>query len=173
MILAFDTYYFEDKAKTVCVAFEQWKDEKPIEIYEEIISGVEEYEPGAFYKRELPCIMSLLQKIAIVKIDCIVVDGFVVLDDLGKNGLGGYLYELLEEKIPIVGVAKSGFRDNQKHVLKLYRGGSVKPLFITAKGVNLDKAFDCIASMHGKYRNPTILQILDTKTKENCKVKND
>ncbi|MDC1107053.1 endonuclease V [Prolixibacteraceae bacterium] len=169
MILAFDTYYFEDKAKTVCVAFERWTDEKPIHIFEEIITGVQPYEPGAFYKRELPCILSLLETIKIRDIDLIIVDGFVVLDDTGKNGLGGYLYEQLDQKTPIVGVAKSGFHDNKQNVIKLFRGGSMKPLFITAKGLEVTEAVKNIKSMHGIYRNPTLLQVLDTKTKEDCK----
>jgi hypothetical protein len=28
MILAFDTYYFENKAKTVCIAFENWNEDE-------------------------------------------------------------------------------------------------------------------------------------------------
>ena len=65
MTLAFDSYYSEDKAKTVCLAFKDWSDSKPTNIYEEITSGIAEYEPGAFYKRELPCILSLLDKIKV------------------------------------------------------------------------------------------------------------
>ncbi|MEP2278341.1 MAG: endonuclease V, partial [Maribacter sp.] len=92
MIIAFDTYYYDNKAKTVGVSFNKWEDDKPIEIYSEIIEGVAEYEPGSFYKRELPCIMSLLKKISLDKIDLIIVDSYVILDDNGKLGLGGHLF---------------------------------------------------------------------------------
>lgn len=168
MILAFDTYYFDDKAKTVCVAFNNWADSQPANIYEEIINGVAEYEPGAFYKRELPCILSLLESIQreIKEIETIVVDGFVVLDDMNKLGLGGYLYKQLGATIPIIGVAKSGFHGNKKNVTELLRGESKKPLFISAMGIELETATVHIESMDGNHRMPTLLQILDTKTKE-------
>ena len=88
MILAFDTYYFDDKAKTVCLAFKNWFDAEPIRSYEETISGVADYEPGAFYKRELPCIISLLNKIQpnLEEVSTIIIDGFVLLDDQKKLG---------------------------------------------------------------------------------------
>lgn len=168
MILAFDTYYFDDKAKTVCVAFNNWTDGEPVHIYEETISGVAEYEPGAFYKRELPCILSLLESIKseIVDIETIVVDGFVVLDDMNKLGLGGYLYQQLESAIPVIGVAKSGFHGNKKNVEEVLRGESKKPLYISAMGIDLEMAAEHVHSMDGNYRMPTLLQIMDAKTKE-------
>lgn len=166
MILAFDTYYFENKAKTVCISFENWTDSKPENIKSEIIEGVAEYEPGALYKRELPCILSLLKKIDISAVDFIIVDSFVLLDDNDKYGLGAYLYDALDKKNPIIGVAKSGFHANKKNVKELTRGESKNPLFISAIGIELKKAYNFIKSMHGNYRMPTLLQILDTKTKE-------
>lgn len=165
MILAFDTYYFENKAKTVCITFNEWMDVEPAEIFEETINGVTEYESGAFYKRELPCILSLLNKIRIENIKAIIIDGFVVLDNQGKLGLGGHLFKQIKSSIPVIGVAKSGFHGNEKNVIELLRGESKKPLFITAIGMGLETAFEHIKSMHGNYRIPTLLKILDTKTK--------
>ena len=43
-------------------------------------------------------------------ISLIVIDGFVYLDDEGGYGLGGHLYECLERRVQIVGVAKSPFK---------------------------------------------------------------
>lgn len=168
MNLAFDTYYFEDKAKTVCLTFQDWTDTIPTNVYEEVIEGVAEYEPGLFYKRELPCILSLLDKIQkeIKTINTIIIDGFVILDDQNKLGLGGHLYNQLQSSIPIIGVAKSGFHGINENVRKLIRGESKKPLFITALGMDLDSAFMNIKSMHGDFRMPTLLQTLDTTTKE-------
>lgn len=170
MILAFDTYYKEENAKTVCLVFNDWTDSKPMNIYEEILNGVENYEPGSFYKRELPCILSLLKKveIEIKNITVIIVDGFVLLDDDNKLGLGGYLYKQLNSKIAVIGVAKSGFHQNKKNVKELLRGESEKPLYISAMGIELNKAFEHIKSMYGIYRIPKLLQILDSKTKEYC-----
>lgn len=49
MILAFDTYYFNNKAKTVCLSFEDWKMEDNYNVYTEIIYDVEEYVSIIFY----------------------------------------------------------------------------------------------------------------------------
>ncbi len=113
MILAFDTHYIDKKAKTVCLSFEKWTDDHPVNTYSELIEGVSEYEPGAFYKRELPCILSLLKKIPLNEIDFIVVDAFVFLDDSGRLGLGGHLYEHLHGQVPVIGVAKTNFFGNK------------------------------------------------------------
>jgi len=166
MILAFDTYYSGNKAKTVCACFKRWSDGVPNDLFSETLEGISDYEPGAFYKRELPCILSLLKKIPEENIEYIVIDGFVFLDDRGKHGLGGYLFEALNRKIPVIGVAKSEFHNNRKNVRELLRGKSNKPLYISAIGVDLDKACSMIKSMKGESRIPTLLQILDRKTKE-------
>lgn len=166
MILAFDTHYLDDKAKTVMISFNDWTDNIPEDITTEITHGIAEYEPGSFYKRELPCILSLLDKTELEDVEAIIVDGFVILDDSEKVGLGGHLYEALGGRIPIIGVAKSGYHKNEKFVRKLFRGESKKSLYITAKGIELENAFNNIKSMYGDFRMPTLLQILDTKTKE-------
>lgn len=169
MKLAFDTYYFEDKAKTVCVAFKDWKDAQPMSTSSEIVNGIAEYEPGSFYKRELPCILSLLKQIDLQEVDCIIVDSFVQLDDHGKLGLGGKLYEKLNKEIPVIGVAKSGYHSIKLNTKELLRGTSQKPLYISSIGIELTVAHDLIHSMHGDYRMPTLLQLLDQKTKERDK----
>lgn len=166
MILAFDTYYFENKAKTVCISFETWSDESPFRIETEIIEGVSDYESGSFFKRELPSILSLLKRYSLNEVELIIIDGYVLLDDNGKLGLGGHLFEKLNKDIPIIGVAKSGFHLNKLNTRKLLRGNSKKPLYVSAIGIELNKAFEFIKSMPGNYRIPTLLQILDTKTKE-------
>lgn len=166
MLLAFDTYYYDNKAKTVCLEFAEWNESKIFKIYTEIIDHIEEYIPGEFYKRELPCIISLLNQIDLKKIDAIIVDGFVYLDDNKKLGLGGYLYEKLNKEIPIIGVAKTNFATIEKHKKPLFRGESKKPLFITAIGIELQDALQKIESMDGEYRIPTLLKELDRLTKE-------
>lgn len=166
MILAFDTYYYDDKANTVCLSFDTWADDTPKAINNEILGGIAEYESGAFYKRELPCIISLLKQYDMAEIDCIIIDGYVVLDNEGKLGLGGYLYAHLDQQIPVIGVAKSKFTLNEQLALPLFRGDSKRPLFISAKGIELNTAFEYIKSMHGKFRMPTLLQVLDTESKK-------
>ncbi len=95
MILAFDTYYFENQAKTVCLAFETLNSNKPNATYAETLEGIADYVPGQFYKRELPCILSLLKQINTADVEAIVVDGYVYLDDEQTLGLGGHLYNAL------------------------------------------------------------------------------
>lgn len=167
MILAFDTYYFENKAKTVCISFSNWSDEESYNVDTEIIESIEEYQSGEFYKRELPCILSLLNKIKIEKITTIIVDGFVYLDDNQKLGLGGHLYNQLSAAIPIIGVAKTNFATLDKNKRALLRGESIKPLYITSVGIDIDEATTLIKNMRGENRIPTLLKKLDTLTKEN------
>jgi len=166
MILVFDTYYFENKAKTVCIAFENWDESEKFDIYSEIIDGIEDYRSGEFHKRELPCILSLYNKINIGKIDTIIIDGFVFLDDNNKLGLGGHLYNSLDQKIPVIGVAKTNFATIAKNKRDLLRGNSIKPLYITAVGMDLDEAYDKIEKMSGDNRIPTLLKTVDTISKE-------
>lgn len=166
MILAFDSYYFNNKAKTVCLAFDHWSDSVESAIYSELLEPIADYEPGAFYKRELPCILSLLKQIDLSKVSFIIIDGFVQLDDSGKLGLGGHLYEQLERKIPVIGVAKTNFATIETLKRPLLRGSSERPLYITAVGIDLDKATDHIRSMHGENRMPILLKKLDGLTKE-------
>lgn len=162
MILAFDTYYFEDKARTVAVEFQNWMDETPTKVHQTILSGIAEYESGLFYKRELPCILDLLKSVDLTTVDCIVIDGFVYLDDNEKQGLGGYLFEALKKNIPIIGVAKNSFATINKLNKSILRGESKKPLFITSIGVDLDNASENIKSMHGEFRFPTLLKLVDS-----------
>lgn len=50
MIYAFDTYYFENFAKTVCIAFDAWGSETETEIFTEKTTVSAGYESGAFIK---------------------------------------------------------------------------------------------------------------------------
>ncbi len=165
MILAFDTYYYDNKAKTVCLSFEDWRNEE-FKIYSEVISEIAEYVPGEFYKRELPCIISLISKIDLKNVDVIIIDGFVYLDDEGRFGLGAYLYEALNKEISIIGVAKRDFSTIERNRNKIFRGKSQNPLFITSIGIDLIEASKRIEEMEGNYRIPTTLKELDRLTKE-------
>lgn len=97
-------------------------------------------------------------------IDTIIVDGYVHLND-GKLGLGGHLYQALDKKIPIIGVAKKFFADNSQYVIEVTRSKSNKPLYITTLGIELTKTADHIKSMAGKHRMPDLLTYLDQQTK--------
>ncbi|MGH1516792.1 endonuclease V [Chryseobacterium sp. JK1] len=166
MIYAFDTYYYEEYANTVCLAFENWTSEKETEVFVEETDINSEYESGAFYKRELPCILSLLSKITLKPGDIILVDGYVTLDNEGKIGLGGHLYEALKGQYAVVGIAKNGFNSPDSQRRSVFRGESKTPLFLTAKGADVDKIQSKIEQMHGAFRIPTLLKRLDQLSRE-------
>lgn len=161
MIYAFDTYYFDDKARTACVAFQNWEDKEPFQIYIKYHTDIEDYKSGEFFKRELPCILDALKDIPLTENDTIIVDGYVVLNNDYKYGLGAYLYEALDKRIPVIGVAKNLYKEANQYRLALVRGDSGKPLYITSLGIDIHEAYDNIRKMDGLYRMPTLLKRLD------------
>ena len=167
MIYCFDTFYKNNTAKTACIGISSWQNENPDFEMEEVISDIEDYESGSFYKRELPCILSILEKIDLnAKEDILVVDGFVLLDDDGKLGLGGHLFHALDKRFPVIGVAKNNFYTLDRMKSAVLRGDSKKPLYITALGLPLQEAHQSILGMHGDFRMPTILKLLDQNSRK-------
>lgn len=164
MLAAVDVHYKSDCAKVVGVLF-NWQEENPLELFEETMNGVAEYVPGEFYKRELPCILKLLRKIDLEELEAIIVDGYVYLDDNKTYGLGAHLWQAIDEKIPVIGVAKTRFHNNSKNVCEVLRGRSYKPLFVSAIGMNFQDAANNVKQMAGNNRIPDILKKLDTETK--------
>lgn len=171
MILAFDTFYTNDMAITVAVEFNSWSDSEPIAEHYSINTTINDYVSGEFYKRELPCILKTLETISLKDCQAIIIDGYVVLDDYGKLGLGGYLFNALNKKIPIIGVAKTDFHQINKLKELVYRGESKKPLFITSLGIETKLAANYIKIMNGEYRLPQLLKRVDSLGRE--KVKED
>lgn len=159
MILAVDVQYEDNSALAAGVIFPMWSSTEPNRYITKSISGIEPYEPGAFYKRELPCILSLLEDVN-EHLEIIVVDGFVTLGKEETKGLGMYLFEALNEKTTVIGVAKKAFKDTPK-ACEVYRGESLNPLYVTSVGLSLEKAISGVASMHGKHRIPTLLKKAD------------
>ena len=165
MLLAIDAYYIDNSAKTVGILFDNWLDALPSEIVVAYKDNVEPYQSGQFYQRELPCIIELLEQIDLSTLSVIIVDGYVHLDNEGKIGLGGYLYQYLNQQIPVIGVAKKSFSDNTNYVVEILRGVSKQPLYVTAIGLPLEDAAEHIQRMHGQHRMPTLLTLLDQQTK--------
>jgi len=160
MILITDVDYKENKANAAGIIIENWLDEKHIAQYTIEHDKIKKYIPGEFFKRELPCIIKLL---SIIKedISCLVIDGYVWLDDFYKRGLGAVIYQEINEKIPIIGVAKKSFYTLGENHRKIYRGNSKQALYITSVGIDLDFAAKKIENMHGKYRIPKHLKEAD------------
>ncbi len=128
-----------------------------------ILHDIAAYEPGRFYKRELPCIAQLLKEHQL-KPDIIVIDGYVYLDGEQKPGLGKHLFDSIDGQALVIGVAKKAFAGiGDKH--QVLRGTSLKPLFVTSTG-GLSEAIDNIATMFGDNRNPTMLKRADQLCRE-------
>ena len=76
MIAIFDVYYSNDTAHGVALIVESLTDEVPVTVYENTVTGVEPYESGSFYRRELPVLLDLIKSIK-EPLDLLVVDGYV------------------------------------------------------------------------------------------------
>jgi len=159
MILAVDVQYSKNDAIAGGVVFEHWQDEGAQKECTSVIEGVARYEPGKFFKRELPCILKLIAEHGLQP-DCIVVDGYVFLDGFSEAGLGKYLYDTLDGRASVIGVAKKRYR-NIDSKYEVFRGRSRKPLYVTAVGIDVEQAKENVLAMHGKNRLPTILKRVD------------
>jgi deoxyribonuclease V len=145
-------------AVAACVLFRGWQDPAPAEEWTERIAEVLPYEPGAFYRRELPCLLKVLSRAA--ALSAVVVDGYVWLDGQGRPGLGAHLFEALSQKVPVIGVAKTAFAGASLAV-PVVRGQSQKPLYVSAAGMEAGRAAECIEKMHGEFRLPALLKRVD------------
>ena len=167
MIACIDVGYQEKSALAACVSISDWKASAPVASHSVVIRNVEDYVPGLFYKRELPCIEAVLNDLG-ARPDVIVIDGYVWLDAQGKKGLGAHLFELLNREIPVIGVAKTSFA-TATNAIEVFRGQSSRPLWVTAIGTNEIDAANYVRSMHGNHRIPTILTLVDRLSKSSSK----
>jgi deoxyribonuclease V len=122
------------------------------------VSDVAPYQPGEFFRRELPCLQKALASVP-EKPSAIVIDGYVWLDHADRPGLGATLFQTLGETTPVIGVAKTRFHDAPG--IDVYRNGSSKPLIVTAAGCNEHAAAEHLRTMHGSFRIPTLLKQVD------------
>jgi deoxyribonuclease V len=159
MIFVVDVDYREKEALAAGILFDKWEDCEPTRQLTLQIDRVADYEPGQFYKRELPCILSLLEKLE-VRPQYIIVDGYVCLGAAKKAGLGQHLYNALGGEIAVIGVAKSRFQDTPE-ATEICRGSSQRPLYVTAAGIDLTEAKNAIARMCGANRIPVMLKMVD------------
>ena len=161
-IALLDVFYRPNRARAACVLAEHWQAEVPTSTHGIDISEVAEYEPGQFFRRELPCLLSVLQLLPVPP-EWIVVDGYVWLSSAHRKGLGAYLFEALNHQIPVIGIAKTAFfgAESSPVVAQVLRGESKKPLFVSAVGVDLGTARTWVQGMSGGYRVPTLLTLVD------------
>ncbi len=160
MLIAVDVHYADLAVVTAAAGFMDWSD--PTSTLECVLRTKvtpKPYEPGAFYKRELPF---LLEAVALVErrypVEAVVIDGHVWLQE-GQPGLGARLHEALGVRKTVIGVAKAAFAGGS--AVPVLRGDSSRPLFVTAAGMNAHRAAELVCAMHGPHRVPTLLKRAD------------
>ncbi|HEU4734867.1 MAG TPA: endonuclease V [Kofleriaceae bacterium] len=160
MLLAIDVHYTDEAVTTGAVGFASWADAVPsVEWVHRDSESVAPYEPGQFYRRELPyAIRATIAAREAHPLDAIVVDAHVWLEP-GRPGLGAHLFAALGGAVPVVGVAKSAYREGV--AIAVLRGESRSPLWVTAEGCDPAIAAQHVRAMHGPHRIPTLLKRAD------------
>ncbi len=158
MIACVDVDYRNVGAVAACVCFEKFGDGTSVLETAIEISDVEPYEPGQFYRRELPCILAVLKSLPDSP-QVVIIDGYVWLGKQ-KPGLGAHLHQALDKQATVIGVAKTQF-SGAEPVELVMRGQSRTPLYVTAAGMDLATAASHIQAMHGPHRIPTLLKRVD------------
>jgi deoxyribonuclease V len=155
LIACVDVDYRTNGAVTAGLWFCGWTADSTEFQAVEFFPEVAEYEPGAFYRREMPCLLGVLARGP--RPDIVVVDGYVWLSD-GTPGLGAHLHAAMGGVV--VGVAKTQYA-SATNAVAICHGKSRSPLFVSAVGIPVDEAAARVAEMHGLYRVPTLLKQVD------------
>jgi deoxyribonuclease V len=160
---AVDVHYPD--AGGACAGLLVAADERFVDVVEQRTAWlpiIEAYRPGRFYLRELPPITAVLATTG--SLDLLMIDGYVDLDPEGSAGLGAHVHA--QTGLPVIGVAKTGFR-TATHAVAVHRGtGATRPLFITAAGLGVDRAAALVAAMAGPYRIPDALRRVDALARQ-------
>jgi deoxyribonuclease V len=167
MKAALDVHYEKDRAIAACVVFDEWGDSAPTNLFRRVVPKALKYRPGRFFERELPSLLAVLE-LADQPFDTVVLDGYVHLRAGAGKGLGTHLHESLPYSPIVIGVAKNPLKIADRFT-PIYRGKSMKPLFISAIGCSTSHAARSIAGMHGAYRIPTLLKIADQYAKSSLR----
>jgi deoxyribonuclease V len=149
-----DVDYRGSGAVAAALLFDAWTDDAPVREHVARIAHVPDYEPGQFYKRELPCLLEVLRGVTPA---CVIIDGFVHLGPERRPGLGAHLATQLD--VIVVGVAKNSFHETP--ATPVLRGASKKPLLVTSIGMPEREAAAHVRAMHGAFRIPTLLRRVD------------
>ena len=159
-----DAAYGTASAHAACVLFDGWRADKPARTLTASLDALAPYEPGALYKRELPVLLATLAQIG-EPLEAIIVDGYVWLGGENQPGLGGHLRAALAGPTPVIGIAKTPYRDDDWSV-RVLRGASGRPLYLTAAGIDPHIAATGLSAMHGEGRIPTMLRLADRMARE-------
>jgi deoxyribonuclease V len=156
LLAALDVHYHAAGATAACVLFGDWAAGEPTFEVTREIHEVAPYEPGQFYRRELPCLLAVLYALP-ERPAVVLIDAYVFLDERGTPGLGAHLHRALGGAV--VGVAKTRYEGAP--AVAVVRGESRNPLLVSALGLPLPEAAAGVAAMHGEFRIPTLLKRVD------------
>jgi deoxyribonuclease V len=159
VIAILDVDYRDSEAVAAALLAGDWTDAAPTAEVVAHVPEVAEYVPGEFFRRELPCLLAVLDRCP-ERPDVCVIDGYVWLGP-GRPGLGARLFEAFGGAVPVVGVAKTCFRSAEPVAAEVLRTGSRQPLWVTAVGIELPPAAVAVQAMHGPFRLPTLLKRAD------------
>ncbi len=168
MLAILDAAYGDDASVAGCVTAAAWESADLLGEYTHRDGPAADYQPGEFYRRELPLLMSVLGMLP-RKPDAIVIDGYVWLGVEDRKGLGAHLHEALGGKTAIIGIAKTKFHGASYWAADVRRGASESPLYVTAAGIRLDEAAAAVKRMHGAHRIPTLVGRADRLAREALK----
>ena len=159
MIACFDVHYTDTKGCAAAIAFQSWKDESPVELQVVPFSAPGNYVPGEFFRRELDPLKAVISELK-SPVKVFLIDAYCHLSSEGAAGLGVHLANEFGDGRIVIGVAKNRYRDSQ-HATEVLRGNSLRPLFVTAIGIDQHDAAEHVKSMHGEHRIPTLLKMVD------------
>lgn len=161
MLCCVDVDYQPAGVTAAAVGFAAWADPvAAIEVVVRSFDAPQPYEPGAFAKRELPYLTSVLARMP--ALDAVLVDAYVWLAP-GRPGLGKALHDAAG--LPVIGVAKTRF--DGAAAIEVVRGDSARPLYVTAVGVDERAAAEHVRGMHGEFRIPTLIKRADALARGN------
>ncbi len=121
-----------------------------------LVPHVAPYQPGAFFRRELPPLRAVLDGVSGLRL--LVVDGYVDLDPSGRPGLGRDAPATVG--VPVIGVAKTRFA-SATHAVPVLRGQATRSLYVTAAGMPAAEAAEMVRAMAGRFRLPDALRRVD------------
>lgn len=158
MLACLDVDYRDSFAVAACLLFDAWTAQAATAQAVIPIAAAARYEPGQFYRRELPCLLTVLEAVPRLP-EILLIDGYVWLGE-DRPGLGAHLHEALSGRATVVGVAKTRFVAAVS-ACAITRGSSRSPLYVTAAGMDAEEAARCVQSMHGAHRIPALLKQVD------------
>jgi deoxyribonuclease V len=160
-----DAAYGDTASAVACVTLGDWEDASALAEFTHRAGPAADYQPGEFYKREMPLLLSVLGMLP-RKPEIIVIDGYVWLGVEDRKGLGAHLFDALGGASSVVGIAKTKFHGASYWAAEVRRGGSDNPLYVTTAGVDAGEAAAAVKRMHGEHRIPSLVTMVDRLARE-------